>query len=190
MNSSDSALDLRVRRTYKFLWDALMSLMTERDFEFVTVTDICERAMVHRTTFYKHYEDKYGLLNQGIQDELTALFEALGSTVDKPVELDEEVDMMARLGTIFDHVLKHERFYRLMLCGDGFGKFSSLLRKALADRLERRLLMEEKQLSIPITLHTQLHAAAMVSMIGWWLENDCPYTPQQMTEYLRQAFFS
>jgi AcrR family transcriptional regulator len=181
-------LDLRVRRTYKFLWDALMALMTERDFESITVTDICERAMVHRTTFYKHYEDKNGLLFHGIQDELNALFEAVDGAVDTPVEMDEEADTRADtrawLIAVFEHVLKRERFYRLMLTGDRFSQFSALLRKAMAERLERRverrLRQEGKQMSIPVALHAQMQAAGLVSMISWWLENDCPYTPAEM----------
>jgi len=186
MNSTKYSLDMRVRRTHKFLWDALMSLLAERDFESITVTAICERAMVHRTTFYKHYEDKYGLLFSGIQDELNAHFEAFDSAVDKPLEMDEEPDTMARFVTIFEHVLKHERFYRLMITGDGFSKFSTLLRKSLADRFERRLRREGKQTSVPIALHAQLHAAVMVTMIAWWLENDRPYTPVEMAELLQR----
>ena len=58
--------DLRVRRTHKLLWEALMTELSERTIEESTVSDICERAMVHRTTFYKHYEDKYALLEQGV----------------------------------------------------------------------------------------------------------------------------
>jgi len=186
MNSTKYSLDMRVRRTHKFLWDALMSLLAERDFESITVTAICERAMVHRTTFYKHYEDKYGLLFSGIQDELNAHFEAFDSAVDKPLEMDEEPDTMARFVTVFEHVLKHERFYRLMITGDGFSKFSTLLRKSLADRFERRLRREGKQTSVPIALHAQLHAAVMVTMIAWWLENDRPYTPVEMAELLQR----
>jgi AcrR family transcriptional regulator len=185
MKSSDDSLDLRVRRTQKFLWDALMSLMTEQHFESITVTAICERAMVHRTTFYKHYEDKYGLLYNGIQDELTAHLEAFDSAVDQPLEMDEERDTTARIVTSFEHVLKRERFYRLMFTGEGFGKFNTLLRKSLADRFERRLIREEKQLSPRIALHAQIHAAMMVTIIAWWLENDCSYSPVEMAELLR-----
>src|SRR5690606_25400747 len=114
MNSSSQPLDLRVRRTYKFLWEALMTLMTEREFESITVTDICERAMVHRTTFYKHYEDKYGLLYHGMHDELTSLFASL----NLPAEVKDSASGTAHLVIMFEHVRAHERFYRLMLCGD------------------------------------------------------------------------
>ena len=33
------------------------------------------------------------------------------------------------------------------------------------------------------TLHAQLQAAALVSMIAWWLENNCPYTPDEMIRF-------
>ncbi len=59
MKTSGDRADLRVRRTHKLLWEALMAELSERAFEEITVKEICERAMVHRTTFYKHYEDKY-----------------------------------------------------------------------------------------------------------------------------------
>src|SRR5436309_15254652 len=114
MKTSTQLPDLRVRRTRKLLWEALLVEMSQHAFESITVTDICERAMVHRTTFYKHYEDKYGLLFHGIQDELNALFEA----VDKHVEMEKEADNQLRLIAVFGHVLKHEDFYRLMLTGD------------------------------------------------------------------------
>ena len=73
MKTSFEQADLRVRRTHKLLWEALMAELSERAFEEITVKDICERAMVHRTTFYKHYEDKYALLEQGMRQMYDAL---------------------------------------------------------------------------------------------------------------------
>lgn len=69
MNFNDKKVDLRVRRTYKLLWEALEELLSQpgQEFSSVTVNQICEKAMVHRTTFYKHFEDKYDLLYFGIE---------------------------------------------------------------------------------------------------------------------------
>src|SRR5690348_6972782 len=101
MNATSPILDLRVRRTYKFLWEALIALMSERDFESITVTDICERAMVHRTTFYKHYEDKYGLLYHGIQDQLNALFDEVEAQFETTAQVIEESDILPHLVILF-----------------------------------------------------------------------------------------
>src|SRR5690242_4398995 len=73
MKSYQQHPDLRVRRTHKLLWDALMTELSERSLGEITVTDLCERAMVHRTTFYKHYSDIYALLEQGMRQMLEAL---------------------------------------------------------------------------------------------------------------------
>jgi AcrR family transcriptional regulator len=186
MKSSNEMLDLRVRRTYKFLWDALMTLMTERDFESITVTDICENAMVHRTTFYKHYEDKYGLLYHGIHDELNALVEVMDGAGDKSVDHGHGGDTRTKLIAIFEHVRKREGFYRLMLTGESFSKFNTLLLNAVAERLERNLGHKVQYLALPMALHAQIAAAAIVRMIAWWLENNCPYTPAEMIQYFDQ----
>lgn len=58
--------DLRQRRTKKLLTEALLSLMEEQPFSEISVVDICQRAMVHRTTFYAHFEDKYALLRYAV----------------------------------------------------------------------------------------------------------------------------
>src|SRR5215472_15964206 len=69
-NSSPNAEDPRVKRTQKGLWEALRTLLEERSFEQIGVTDICEAATINRTTFYKHFESKYELLSYGLKHDL------------------------------------------------------------------------------------------------------------------------
>ena len=54
--------DLRQRRSKQHLSEALLELMSERPFREISVVDVCQRARVHRTTFYAHFEDKNALL--------------------------------------------------------------------------------------------------------------------------------
>jgi AcrR family transcriptional regulator len=194
MNASNPSLDLRVRRTYKFLWDALIGLMTEQDFESVTVTDICERAMVHRTTFYKHYEDKYGLLYHGMQDQLNALFEDVDAQLDPSVQVMDEAAILPHLVVLFEHILRHERFYRLMLCGDGIGKFYRMFGKSLVERYMRlsygHFSEAEGSDAMRNALRAQSHVGALLSTVTWWLENNCPYPPKEMAQYLWEDAFS
>ena len=50
--------DLRVRKTKRAISDAFMALLSEKPIEDMTVNELCDRAGVRRTTFYKHYRDK------------------------------------------------------------------------------------------------------------------------------------
>lgn len=43
--------------------EALDELLTDKSFDDVQVQDICEKAQVSRTTFYRHFRDKYDLVN-------------------------------------------------------------------------------------------------------------------------------
>ena len=72
--------DLRQRRSKQHMSEALLGLMAERPYREISVVDICERAMVHRTTFYAHFEDKNALfryvlqeLQRGFEEEQAAL---------------------------------------------------------------------------------------------------------------------
>ena len=51
--------DLRIQKTYLALQNAFVSLLEEKRFEELTVNELCDRAMIRRATFYKHFADKY-----------------------------------------------------------------------------------------------------------------------------------
>ena len=59
---STTPTDLRTRRTRKWLQDALLSLMRERPFRDIQVTEIVEHAEVSRAAFYLHFRSKEELL--------------------------------------------------------------------------------------------------------------------------------
>ena len=57
-NEVQRKTDLRVLRTQKRFTLALEELLNEKPFEDISVSDICDRAGMKRTTFYKYYKDK------------------------------------------------------------------------------------------------------------------------------------
>ena len=55
----EKKIDLRLQKTYLALRNAFTELMEEKRFEELTVNELCDRALIRRTTFYKHFADKY-----------------------------------------------------------------------------------------------------------------------------------
>ena len=45
---------------------ALLSLLEKKSFEYITISEICEKAEVNRSTFYLHYENTGDLLKETI----------------------------------------------------------------------------------------------------------------------------
>ena len=66
-------VDVRVKRTYKQLSDALLRLLKQKSFDEIKVLEICQEAEVHRATFYKHFVDKYDFLHTCFQLKLSEL---------------------------------------------------------------------------------------------------------------------
>lgn len=54
--------------TAKKMNDALISLLETKNFENITIKDVCKLAKVNRSTFYLHYQNMYDLLDEIIDN--------------------------------------------------------------------------------------------------------------------------
>lgn len=59
--------DLRSSKTEKALCSAMISLLKKHSFKKITVSNICEEAIISRATFYMHFTDKYHFLEWWIR---------------------------------------------------------------------------------------------------------------------------
>lgn len=48
--------DLRVQKTLISIHKTFRELLLEKDYEKITVKELCERAMINKKTFYTYYE--------------------------------------------------------------------------------------------------------------------------------------
>lgn len=53
--------------------EALISLLEKKDFQYITVKEICDKAEVNRSTFYLHYETIGDLLSETIEYTMSRL---------------------------------------------------------------------------------------------------------------------
>lgn len=176
---SDGSTDLRVRRTRKLLWDALMALLGEygRTFESLTVAEICERAMVHRTTFYKHFEDKYHLLCAGFEElnkELAAMdFE---ERMRRPMQLLEQ----------FGH---QRQFRTLMKSEQESASIKSLMQRVGSDFMKNELLAFERKdgpFPVPAEIIAEFYAGAINGLAAWWVQHGGHIPAETMDRYIGQ----
>lgn len=104
--------DLRVVRTKKLLTNALKELLQQKPFDKITVNDICEKAMVHRATFYNHFNDKIDLINF-IFDEMQE--EIYKSIVNVGRELSSKQMYLFIIEKIIDYCLSNKESLKLTL---------------------------------------------------------------------------
>lgn len=61
---------------------ALGELAKDRDFEDITVAEICAASRVSKSTFYRHFRDKYDVVEWYLQDILSESMMRLGTVHD------------------------------------------------------------------------------------------------------------
>lgn len=79
--------DPRARRTRRFLQQAFLELLKQKDFASISVQDIVDKAEMNRSTFYSHFQDKYELLELTLN---TLFSDILSTWIPENSELNEE----------------------------------------------------------------------------------------------------
>lgn len=89
----------------------LLHLLQTKDFEKITVREICEEAQVNRSTFYAHYQDIYEMMEQmedRLNEELIERYKAIH--LDPNAPFSEEALM-----PLLTHIRDHQYFYRVVM---------------------------------------------------------------------------
>ena len=176
--------DLRLRRTYKLLASALWSLLEVKPFEDIRVNDICDKAMVHRTTFYKHFEDKNHLLTFCIQQ--------FQEDFSKRCLSDESFDnpkqyYMSILRHVLSFLSDNRKMILLVINERGGDTISKMFHELVVRNVILQLGEYEKkgiQYRVPAPVIAEYHVGAMIALARWWLVNDTPVSADEIVQFV------
>ncbi len=69
---------------------ALLTLLDSKDFELISVKEICETAGVNRSTFYLHYDNVNDLLQETVEAVYKDFFGRFGAEGPGALDIDEK----------------------------------------------------------------------------------------------------
>jgi AcrR family transcriptional regulator len=182
--------DRRIERTHQLLRDALMELIEQKGYDSITVQEIADHANVARTTFYLHFKDKDELLFNGMRQMYEELFQmAKVPTQDDPLGIGFKLDDPSD----FEHVARYARFYKIMLSERGSIAFYLRVQDFLAQMFLESALKPLHQHyapaskpNIPLEVVAYSCAGSEIAVIKWWLDQNMPFTPNEMAKLLKQ----
>lgn len=159
--------------------EALMALLEKKDFAYITVKEICEKAGVNRSTFYLHYETIQDLLEESTQHIIDQFVEFMPQDTveflerlpDRPLE---ELYLITPeyLKPYLNYVKEHRRIFRTTVEQAATLRmveaYEGLNRHILIPILERfRVSPNDREYMMAF------YISGLMAIIREWLKNDC-----------------
>lgn len=159
--------DLRVYKTRRALTAALYDLLCEKSLDDITVTELCDRALVRKATFYKHFGDKNELLAYMIQ-ELQRM-----AAEENSIGYDPAVPQSYFIGAFryfMDFLESNERFVTSVLQSKASSGVLDILSEQIQLDIRRHLKAEpDSAVAESSAMLAALYAGAIVSCGRWWI---------------------
>ncbi len=174
--------DLRVIKTQNILYNTLLNLMREKPFEEIKVSDICNQALINRSTFYAHYNDKYELLADYIQELKNSLTQELRKNNNISNTKEYYLEMIK---LFLDHIETNKEKYLSIIIHNqnsiAMNIIYDVLEQDIAFNLQKKENLNTNQ--IPRNIITKFYLGAVVNVGIEWLKNEKKYTKEEMLKY-------
>ncbi len=159
--------------------EALITLLEKKDFEYITIKEICEVAGVNRSTFYLHYENTSDLLKETtryILDKHFASYSADTKNISLRFENCEQKDLVFitadYLIPYLTFIKENQRIFKVTI-----KQFSSMnmdevygkMFKHIFEPILLRFRIPERERAYVI----KFYLTGVFSIVMEWLDNDC-----------------
>jgi AcrR family transcriptional regulator len=186
MDMAKKQMDRRVARTRSLLQQAHMSLILKKDYEAITVDEICDAANVGRSTFYAHYTSKDDLRRSSLENLRRLLVERQSDALRAGDIRDRSLGFSL---TMFEHARDHLDLYKALVGGRGGAFALGTIRRILSDLIRNELAATADKRSadaIPREVVVQYVAGAFMAVMTWWLDGGAKLPPQRVDAMFRR----
>lgn len=180
-------LDRRVQKTLQLLEGALRELITEKEYDDITVQEILDRANVGRSTFYTHFENK----DQLLRSLLTHLNERFDKGIRQLWQDDRTLadDAAHTPLRVLRFVEEHHGLFKAMLVPNGGAAgrnpFSDYLFLLTREHL-KQMMAHAYGDGLEMEMAAHFYTNAFIGAITWWLENGRPCSAERLAELVTE----
>ena len=165
-------------RSKQMIRQAYMDLLQEKPYEKITATDIIRRADINRSTFYAHYPDARGILDE-IVGEITQMFQQVLSTMDMGGFFR---DPRPALEMVMDFLQQNMDLYQMLLRSSMALVQAEQLKKVLIRQvLETPNLPIKDRNSPAAEIRVRILLSGLVDTCRQWLEGEFACTLEEAT---------
>lgn len=187
MGKAKELTDRRVSRTRGMLQQALISLILKKDYDAITIQDICDAANVGRSTFYAHYTGKDDLKRSGFDHLRKDLGDGQKHALSTPGHSRNRSFGFSL--AMFEHARDHRELHRALIGCRGGAIALCSIRQILSDLVRVELAANAADTSsdaAPREFVVQYVVGAYMAVLTWWLDGGAKLPPQRVDAMFRR----
>ena len=172
--------DRRILKTKRALRESLLYLLREQPIQKISVSRLCEKSDINRSTFYTYYSSPMDLL-ESIEDEILETLE------EDMLQFERENSISQLMNSIIFYISEHKQLVRLLFSDHGDPGFQNKLLYAT-----QRLMMPMWQNRRPdykmeslSSLHIYIVSGCM-AVIREWITNGFQESEEEISSMLER----
>ncbi|RAP73391.1 TetR/AcrR family transcriptional regulator [Paenibacillus montanisoli] len=181
MSDNGKRTDRRIVRSRTALRQALLTLMADKPFTAISITEIVELADYNRGTFYSNYESKEALLDDIMSDLIEKLLLSFRVPYEK-VEFFHVDQLQAHSVKLFEHIYEHSSVYTVFMKSDMLMVLWGKMFAAIKNILKEELVYTKTDIDEELLQIYSIHA--LLGLVFHWIESGYKHSPAYMREQL------
>ena len=164
----------KVQQTKHLLAAQLIELLEDKPLRKISVNDICQKALISRSAFYSHFEDKYQLLRYCMEERTDQWQIAAKDRTAQDVIL-----------YILDDILKKRKLFYHIFMDEIDREQAAVLQKCMVRIFEDKLKELEQsgeKLPGPLPIVSAFLAGGIVHATVQWIQNDFDISKEEMAD--------
>lgn len=169
----NTANNRRRRESVERIEKVFIDMLQTKELNEISVSDICKRAGLNRTTFYANYTDIYGLADS-IRDKLeNEVSEVYQEEINTGFNSNDYLKL-------FKHIKANQLFYKtyFKLGYDNNYRIITYDVNLAQEHFQNRF----------IEYHMEFFKAGITKIIKMWIENGCQESPEDMFEIIKSEY--
>ena len=169
--------DLRVIKTKRIIKNALIDLMSEKEVSRITITELSERALINRKTFYRHYETISDVVRELEHELISEFADTLRNSNTSCLDV---AGVVADISNLIER--RRDYFVKIMKLNPAIfstGRIKDMLRRTVAVSLRNIGGIRDGETLAEIS---QFIVSGVLALYSEWFDNGCTGCLDRITE--------
>ncbi len=176
-------MDTRILNTKKKVTNTLLVLLETQHIEDITVLELCEKADINRTTFYKYYKD--------VDDLVLKIENSLINDLKQSITEIKRNYLISFTGNILDTICTRKETYTRLLGENGDHTFlRRILRLVYNESIEEWQKLLKKASREDLDKIYSFIVDGSVGIIRNWIKNGCQDDPKNIAIFINKICMS